>query len=168
MLHTAERDNSRTEEENKKACTAISAFFAEKIRKIRESLKSELAGISINHLSFDAPQFAQSLTALSMVTPAEVIKLITLMSAKSSPADFVPTPVIKACPCVFSEIISKLANRSFAECRFPENFKHAQVTPLLKKDGSDKNNSANYRPISNLKHYPKSSRDWRFPAYDST
>ena len=77
FLRTAERDNSRTEEENNKACTAISAFFAEKIQKIREFLKSELAGISINHFSFDAPHCGQSLTALSMVTLAEVFKLIT-------------------------------------------------------------------------------------------
>ena len=84
-----------------------------------------------------------------MVTPAEVFKLITSMSAKSSPADFVPTSVIKACSNVISEIISNLANRSFAEGRFPK-FKHAQVTPLLKKDGLDKDNPANYRHISNL------------------
>ena len=76
--------------------------------------------------------------------------MITSMSAKSSPADFVPASVIKACPSEFSEIISNLANRSFTEGRFPEKFKHAQVTPLLKKDGLGKDNPANYRPVSNL------------------
>src|SRR2546426_5920036 len=43
-----------------------------------------------------------------------------------------------------------LANLSFEEGRFPDQFKTAQVTPLIKKDGLDANDPANYRPISNL------------------
>ena len=34
--------------------------------------------------------------------------------------------------------------------KFPSGYKVAQVTPLLKKDGLDQDNPANYRPISNL------------------
>ena len=49
-----------------------------------------------------------------------------------------------------SPLIARLANLSFAEGRFPERFKLAQVTPLLKKDGLDADDPANYRPISNL------------------
>ena len=85
-----------------------------------------------------------------MITPVEIFKLIISMLAKLPPAHFVPTSVVKACPSVFSEIMFNLANRSFTEGRFPEKFKHAQVTPHLKKDGLDKDNWANYRPISNL------------------
>ncbi len=42
------------------------------------------------------------------------------------------------------------ANRSFAEGKFPTSFKHATVTPLLKKPSLDKNSPSSYRPISNL------------------
>ena len=38
----------------------------------------------------------------------------------------------------------------FREGRFPDRFKIAQVTPLIKNDGLDVNDPANYRPISNL------------------
>jgi hypothetical protein len=44
----------------------------------------------------------------------------------------------------------RLANPSFAERRFPDRFKMAQITLLLKKNGLHASDPANYRPISNL------------------
>jgi len=43
-----------------------------------------------------------------------------------------------------------MANLSFAECSFPAVFKTAQVLPLLKKPGLDKEQMSSYRPIYNL------------------
>ena len=57
--------------------------------------------------------------------------------------------MVKACPDVFAPMITKLVNLSFADGRFPGQFKLAQVTPLLKKAGLDTSDPANYRPISN-------------------
>ena len=39
---------------------------------------------------------------------------------------------------------------SFDEGCFPQSFKQAQITPLLKKEGLDSSDPASYRPISNL------------------
>jgi len=39
---------------------------------------------------------------------------------------------------------------SFNDGKFPEKYRKALVTPLLKKDGLDANVYVNYRPISNL------------------
>ena len=64
--------------------------------------------------------------------------------------DFVPTSVLKRCRRVFAPLIARLANLSFQEGRFPSQFKRAQVTPLIKHDGLDTSDPANYRPISNL------------------
>ena len=52
----------------------------------------------------------------------------------------------------FSHLICRLANLSFSQGLFPSCYKIglAQITPLLKKCGLDKNSPANYRPISNL------------------
>jgi len=47
-------------------------------------------------------------------------------------------------------LIAYLANLSFQEGCFPRHFKLARVTPLIKHDGLDISNPANYRPISNL------------------
>ena len=58
--------------------------------------------------------------------------------------------MLKSCSVVLTPLIVHLANLSFEEGRFPDQFKTAQVTPLIKKDGLDANDPANYRPISNL------------------
>src|SRR5208282_1284718 len=47
-------------------------------------------------------------------------------------------------------LIARLANLSFQEGRFPKRFKKAQVTPLMKHEGDNISNPANYQPISNL------------------
>ena len=76
-------------------------------------------------------------------------------SNKSSSMNFIPTSLIKSCSTVFSEIISNFANLSISQGSFPLFFKLAQVTPLLKKPGLDKNTPSNYLPISNLNNISK-------------
>ena len=72
------------------------------------------------------------------------------MPAKSSPMDFVPSSMLKSCSYLLSPTIARIANLSFTEGVFPKTFKAAQVQPLLKKEGLDKDKPVNYRPISNL------------------
>jgi len=43
-----------------------------------------------------------------------------------------------------------MANLSFTQGLFPGTFKTAQVLPLLKKPGMDKDELDSYRPISNM------------------
>src|SRR6478609_4973304 len=90
------------------------------------------------------------LDVLAETFVAEVSKLIARLANKSSPLDYIHTSVLKSCSDVMSPLITRLANLSFAEGRFPDQFKVAQVTPLIKKEGLDPNDPANYRPISNL------------------
>ena len=47
-------------------------------------------------------------------------------------------------------MIARLVSMSFDEGRFPEKYRKAFVTPLLKKEGLDADGFGNYRPISNL------------------
>ena len=46
--------------------------------------------------------------------------------------------------------MAHLANLSFTEECFPDRYKRAQVTPLMKHLVLDADNPTNYRPISNL------------------
>ena len=119
---------TRTEEENRSACTAIADFFADKIQKIQNTLNSKLAGMTFDPFSFYVFYSDHKLTPLSTVTPAEVYKLISGMKAKSSPVDSIPTSIIKACLVVFSELVTHCP---FMKGCFPDRFKWAQVTPLL-------------------------------------
>ncbi len=84
-----------------------------------------------------------------------VSRVINSIKPKGSSVDFVPTALIKTCHTVFSEIICTLANMSFAEGVFPDIFKSAAVTPLLKKQGLDRSVPENFRPVSNLNNISK-------------
>ena len=90
------------------------------------------------------------LDTITPVTPEEVCKIIKSVADKTSANDFISTSIIKSCSGVFSEIIAHLANLSFTHGTFPSRFKTALVTPRLKNDGLERENPANYRPISNL------------------
>jgi len=95
-------------------------------------------------------QIGQLLKTLSPVTPEEVDKIIMSIPAKSSPLDFIPTSLIKDIHFTFSNVIGRLANLSFTEGVFPNSYKSAIVTTILKKPNLDCDDPANYRPISNL------------------
>ena len=55
-----------------------------------------------------------------------------------------------SCSEIFSILITRLATLSFRDGSFPGCYKTASVTPLLKKKDLDRDNPANFRPISNL------------------
>ena len=130
--------------------TGYLKFFISKIRRLKEIITDRLAGIVVNPFAFDRPNTGNPLNCLNPVTDGEVRKLLSSISSKSSPMDFVPTSVLKKCSNVFVPLITRLANMSFDEGCFPQSFKQAQITPLLKKEGLDSSDPASYRPISNL------------------
>lgn len=75
----------------------------------------------------------QNTRSLPPVTPDDVWRIIAATPAKTSPLDIVPISTIKLCIDTFVPIIVRLSNLSFAEGRFRECYKTAQVAPLLKK-----------------------------------
>jgi Reverse transcriptase (RNA-dependent DNA polymerase) len=72
------------------------------------------------------------------------------MPAKSSSNDAFLTAVIKNCANVFSVLIAQLVSLSFKEGKFSNLYKHASVTPLLKKEGLYSDVLRNYGLIPNL------------------
>jgi len=62
----------------------------------------------------------------------------------------VPTWLIKEFRTLLSPFVALLISVSFITGCFPAKYKHAVVSPLLKKSDADKNELKNYRPVSNL------------------
>ena len=149
LLHTSDKDKTGTDAENRATCDLINAFFADKLRSITESLRSKLVGVAIDPFAHDLCHQGSLLTSLPHVMVCKVHKMISSITSKSSPTDYVPTSLVKACPAVFAELITYLVNLSFCEGCFPQQFKKAQVTHL-KREELDTDTPANYRPISNL------------------
>lgn len=79
------------------------------------------------------------------VTTDKVGKQLASMPAKSSPADFLSTSVVKACPWLFV----KVANLSFSEDSFPKRLV-SNGEAVSKKEGVDMDAPSNYRSRSNL------------------
>ena len=88
---------------------------------------------------------------LSMpVTEDEVYKCISESPTKSCSLDPIPTFLLKDCLDILLSSITKLINHSLIEGSFPNSFKKAVVTPLVKKASLPRDDLKNYRPVSGL------------------
>ena len=130
--------------------SAFLQFFNDKITKLCSSLPN----------SSESPHTPPTLPPpqLSVFTPAtneEVRRLILSASNATCPLDVIPTYFLKSCIDCLTPPITHLINLSLSEGIFPEKFKAAIVTPLLKKYSLPHEELNSYRPISNLSFISK-------------
>ncbi|MCI0560555.1 MAG: reverse transcriptase domain-containing protein, partial [Nitrososphaera sp.] len=128
-------------------CNSFASHIKEKIDKVRLSVVNSIGRTSSSQYSRSSEN---TLDLFSAATVEEVTRIIKRLPNKTSPLDYLHTSVLKSCVDVFAPLITRLVNLSFSEGCFPDQFKQAQVTPLIKKAGLDETDPSNYRPISNL------------------
>ena len=135
--------------DGQRMCNSFSKFFTDKVCTIRQTISDrlKLTLSSSPDITLSTPMYLDHYDAVTELTVKQVIDAYP---PKFSPLDLVPLWLIKQCNDIFSYLICRLVNMSFAEGVFPEVFKTGQVTPLIKKAGADINDPANYRPITNL------------------
>ena len=143
---------SKSDDENNRLCNSFSNYFVGKINNLKMAVTNRDSPVECPP---DPPYFGPVLDTLTPVTPEEVCRILSSLPQKSSSVDFLLTPMIKSCSSLFSFLIATLANLCFKQGTFPDSFKSAVVTPLLKKSGTDTDDPANYRPISNLINFSK-------------
>ena len=131
-------------------CTRLSACFLDKIINLQQLITLHIGNSNRTPFIYDKCSRDQPLADFRPVTPAEVKKLVNTINLKNSPIDSFPAILLKKCPDVFAKLISRLANLSFIQNRFPQIYKISHVVPLIKKAGLDKFQPLSYRPISNL------------------
>ena len=95
------------------------------------------------------------LSNFSPATSDEIRKLILSSTDASCSLDIIPTKLLKSCIDALVAPITHLINLSLSEGVFPEMFKCAVVSPLLKKQSLPKDELSSYRPISNLNFVSK-------------
>ena len=136
----------------KEMANSFSSYFVDKIadirKQIRSALKSVENGVSVSTRSRTFT--GTLLSAFDVVTVDEVIKLINSLPNKSPSLDALPTSLLKSSCDIFEPAIAHLVNLSISSETFLTSFKMAQVLPLLKKQGLNRLQPSNYRPISNL------------------
>lgn len=84
------------------------------------------------------------------VSAGELLGIITCSPVKSGYLDPIPTNLLKKIVTVLLPSLVILVNKSLSSGCFPESFKRASVTQLLKKSSLDPNELSNYRPVSGL------------------
>jgi hypothetical protein len=128
---------------------AFACFMHDKIANIRRELDSRSVPVTYD------PFHGTSLTCFAPVSEDFVRKLISQSQSKSCSLDPVPTSLLKSCLDDLTPVITRVINHSLLTGSVPPCFKHALVTPLLKKTSLDKNALKNYRPVSNLPYLSK-------------
>jgi len=74
---------------------------------------------------------------------------------KSCSLDAVPTFLVREYVDLLLPYLTSMVNASLTQGRLPISQRHAIVTPLLKKAGTDSADMANFRPVSNLSFMSK-------------
>ena len=133
---------------------SFSNFFGEKIVKLCSTFSNTSTAAGSPHSNPPSPPSV--LSSFDPATPDEVRAIILSSSNASCSLDVIPTCLLKSCVDVFIQPITHLINLSLSEGIFPDNFKHAIVTPLHKKHSLPTEELSSYRPISNLNFISKS------------
>ena len=129
----------------------FSNFFVEKIALIKQNIPDA----QLDNLDLAHPPVSQTLYVFEEISMADLRAVILNCSNKSCVLDPIPTPFTKLALDQLLPLIHCIINRSLREGHFPDCFKQAIVTPILKKASADPEESNNYRPVSNLKFLSK-------------
>ena len=105
-------------------------FFSDKITQLCASIPSPDTNEVIHSLpEHPPPAFA----SFDPCTVHEIRTLILSSTDATCSLDIIPTKLLKSCVDALASPITHLINLSLSEGLFPEEFKHAIVSPLLKK-----------------------------------
>ena len=131
-------------------------YFIKKISDIRAELDNNCNFTS--PVSDDPDDYFDQPSAIfsqfSILDIDAVRKLVTNAPTKTCPLDPLPTVLLKICLEDILPTLTNMLNLSMQTGEFPEVWKEALVTPILKREGLD-TIFKNYRPISNLQFVSK-------------
>ena len=134
---------------SKSLAAKFSWFFENKIDKIRSTFTNP----DVPHPSPYTPPLC--LSSFSAISEFDLLKIINNSPSKSCSLDPWPTFLVKDCIDILIKPLTRLINMSLREGVFPDQFKFAIITPILKNPSLDKSVLKNYRPVSGLNFVSK-------------
>ena len=104
---------------------------------------------------FPSPVFTPAPTGLSFshfrsLSTSDIVNIVTRTPNKHNAKDSLPFNILKDNIDILAPFITNTFNQSLSTGIFPTTWKHASITPILKKGNRDPSDVASYRPISNL------------------
>ena len=119
--------------------------FTNKVEKLRANIASEhVTSMLVTGTT------AATFSSFEKVSQLTVKECILNSAPKSCELDPIPSKLLIECLDSILPSLTDLFNSSLASGIFPQCFKSALVTPILKKRCLDHNDLNNYRPVSNL------------------
>ena len=91
-------------------------------------------------------EMSNTVSAFSGITTDGIFSLVRKCPTKSSALDPLPTPLVKANIDILAPTLATIINMLLESGSVPTNFKHAVITPPLKKHNFDPDSLNNYRP----------------------
>jgi hypothetical protein len=119
-------------------------FFSDKVAAVRSAIDGANEPLYTN-IGADS-----SWSSFTELTTADVVTATHQLPDKSSAADPIPFSVVKQIAVQIAPSHTKLFNCSWITGHFPDIYKSAFITPLIKKAGMDVSDCRSYCPISNL------------------
>ena len=119
--------------------------FTNKAEKLRANIASEHVTSTLV-----TGTTAATFSSFEKVSQLTVKECILSSAPKSCELDPIPSKLLIECLDSILPSLIDLFNSSLASAIFPQCFKSALVTPILKKRCLDHNDLNNYRPVSNL------------------
>ena len=135
--------------DEKSLTNRFGSFFIDKIEKIRDTFKHTRS--KFLHPGKELPTFS----SFQVVTDSEILKFIKEAPSKTCSIDPCPTHIVKQCIDILLPSLTKLVNLSLKDGIFPNPFKQAILTPLLKKSTLSNEDLKSYRPVSGLSFLSK-------------
>ena len=101
-----------------------------------------------------SPQYTRGnvhgLDSFKTVSIEDVIMEVRALPSKQCVSDPLPTWLLKEAITILAPHITTIFKSSITEGHFLWTWRHAIVTPLLKRAGLDESSPSSYRPVSNL------------------
>ena len=129
--------------------------FTNNVEKLRANIASEHATSTIVTGTTTA-----TFSSFEKVSQLTVKECILNSAPKSCEFDPIPSKLLIEC---LDYSLPSLIDSSLASGIFPQCFKSAQVTPILKKRCLDHNDLNNYRPVSSLCFIAKIRKNLSYP-----
>ena len=151
IMHRQKTNPLPEHQSDKGLADQFNQFFKDKIDKIRRTfndLDNDKA------FEFDKKYNGEPLRSFIPVSEEKMKQILLSSKPKSCNLDPIPSHIVKECADELTPLICRIVNLSLETATFPQKYKHAIVTPLLKKPSLD-TELKNYRPVSNLSFISK-------------
>ena len=136
----------------------MAEFFRKKVSNIRSAFQNNQTASSSYVQSssmYHHPRNDIYFSSFNSISSDELLKIIKDLNNKESYSDPIPLPFLKANLEYFLPILLDIVNKALVSGTFPDDIKHALVTPIIKDRDADTELFSNYRPVSTLPYLSK-------------